>query len=382
MRAPTQPRVRSGPQRPEVEEKPATTKSGRAGGADRSGKAAKPAKAKKPAKVANTGSAAKNGAAAKAGKSVNTGSTAKKAAAKTGTTAKKAAANTGRGDSAAHASTSKSAAKAAGPGSTPPRATALTTSARDRPRVTAQFVERLAERRAAVRRLRWRTIALVAAGVLVLALLAYVVLFSSLLALRSGEIEVTGTNQIVSDEEVLAIVTPTDGTPLARLDTAGLAEELTTIVGVREAHLERDWPHGLHVSIEPRVPVATVADGDEFAVLDGDGVVLSREAEPAEDLPLVDVPLGEEDTAASLTAVLEVLDALPEDLLAEVVAASAPSPNQVSFELPDEVEVFWGSSAENPLKVQVLETLRQVEATGYDVSAPRAPITNGEPEDE
>ena len=96
----------------------------------------------------------------------------------------------------------------------------------------------------------------------------------------------------------------------------------------------------------------------------------------------MDVPLGEEDTAAALTAVLEVLDALPEDLLADVAQASAPSPNRVSFELPDGIEVFWGSSAENALKVEVLQTLRQVEATGYDVSAPRAPITIGETEQE
>ncbi|WP_147916589.1 cell division protein FtsQ/DivIB [Ruania zhangjianzhongii] len=376
MRAPTQPRVRAGQKRPEPGQQTTTATSG--GAAKKTGKSGKGGKAGKASTATNAGTASKSGAAGKA-------STATKAG-----TATPTAESPKRATSAATTSTGRTSAKPAttketGTRSTvsvAPRARELTAPGRERGRVTAQFAERLAERRAAVRRLRWRTIALVAGGALVLAVLAYVVLFSALLALRSAEIEVTGTNQIVSEEEVLDIVAAADGTPLARLDTAGLAEELTTIVGVRDAHLERAWPHGLQVVIEPRVPVAIVQDGDRYAVLDGEGVVLSRADEPAEDLPQVAVPLGEESTAASLTAVLEVLDALPEDLLAEVAAASAPSPNQVSFELPDGVEVFWGSSAENPLKVEVLQTIRQVEATGYDVSAPRAPITIGEPESE
>ena len=335
MRAPTQPKVRARQQRSAAEE-PSTSRR----------------RTRAPART--------TAKAAKAAGSARTGSTAK----------------------ATKAARPEKPARSTTPAPIAPRATELAAPVRERPRVSAQFGERLAERRAAVRRLRWRTIALVAGGVLLVAALAYAVLISPLLALRSEEIDVTGTNQIVSEEAVLEVITPEEGTPLARLDTAGLAEELTTIVGVRDAHLERSWPHGLQVVIEPRVPVAIVEDGDQYAVLDGEGVELSRDAEPAEDLPLVDVPLGEEGTAASLTAVLEVLDALPDDLLTEVAAASAPSPNRVSFELADGVEVFWGSSAENTLKVEVLSTLRQVEASGYDLSAPRAPITIGEPESE
>ena len=361
MRAPTQPRVRAGQKRPAATDQ--GTQTARSAGTKRARKSGTGTKAGKTAKDGKAAQAGQSGKVDPATASV-TGKTGAGRSSRTGATTAKGAASTGRTVSVT------------------PRSTELTAPVRERPRVTAQFTERLAERRAAVRRLRWRTIALVAAGVLLAAALAYAVLISSFLALRSGEIEITGTNQIVSEEAVLEVITPEEGTPLARLDTAGLAEELTTIVGVRDAHLERSWPHGLQVVIEPRVPVAIVEDGDQYAVLDGEGVELSRDAEPAEDLPVVDVPLGEEGTAASLTAVLEVLDALPDDLLAEVAAASAPSPNRVSFELPDGVEVFWGSSAENALKVEVLSTLRQVEASGYDLSAPRAPITIGEPESE
>lgn len=326
MRAPTQPKVRARQQRPAAEE-PSTARR----------RSARTAAARSAAKSAGTGSTPP---AAKAGK------------------------------------TARSNPRA----SLAPRATELAAPVRERPRVSAQFGERLAERRAAVRRLRWRTMALVATAVLLLAGCGYLLLFSPLLALRSSEIEVHGTNRIVAQDEVLSVAAEAEDTPLARLDTSGLVDQLQEIVGVQEAQVQRDWPHGLQITIVPRVPVAAVADDEQFVVLDGEGVELDRTQEEPEDLPLVDVPLGEEDTAASLTAVLEVLGALPEDLLAEVAAASAPSPNQVQLELPDGVEVFWGGSAENELKVQVLQTLRQVQATGYDVSAPRAPITIGEPD--
>ncbi|HLR28137.1 MAG TPA: FtsQ-type POTRA domain-containing protein [Ruania sp.] len=244
--------------------------------------------------------------------------------------------------------------------------------------VSTQFGQRLAERRAAVRRLRWRWIAIAAAAVLVLAVLAWVALASPLLALRKDDIHISGTGDLVSAEEVRQVLDPAAGTPLARVDTGALSQEVEQIVAVREAQISRDWPRGLQVQITPREPVALVADGEEFAVLDGTGVVLQHVDEPVEGLPVVDVPLGEEKTEASLTAVLEVMDALPAKMLEQVASASAATSHDVQFELDSGAEVFWGTATENELKASVLQTLLQVEASSYDVSAPRAPITTGE----
>lgn len=244
--------------------------------------------------------------------------------------------------------------------------------------VSTQFGQRLAERRAAVRRLRWRWIAIAAAAVLVLALLAWVALASPVLALRKDDIHISGTGDLVSTQEVRQVLDPAAGTPLARVDTGALSQDVEQIVAVREAQISRDWPHGLQVQITPREPVALVADGEEFAVLDGTGVVLQHVDEPVEGLPVVDVPLGEEKTEASLTAVLEVMDALPTKMLEQVASASAATSHDVQFELDSGAEVFWGTATENELKASVLQTLLQVEASSYDVSAPRAPITTGE----
>lgn len=269
---------------------------------------------------------------------------------------------------------------------TPPRPVKKTAkpqgSTPQRRPVSTQFGQRLAEQRAAVRRLRWRWLLVCGVSVLLVAALAWVVLASPLLALHEDEIQIEGTNEWVSDDQVRAAVVPEKGTPLARLDIDHLLAAVHEITTVRDVQISRDWPQGLHVQITPRLPVALVADDEQYAVLDGAGVVLQRVADPSDELPVVEVPLGDEETEASLTAVLQVLDALPQDLLEQVSSARAPSSHDVQFELNSGAEVFWGASTEDPLKASVLQTLLQVEADSYDVSAPRAPITTGEDEEQ
>lgn len=244
-------------------------------------------------------------------------------------------------------------------------------------RISTQFGARLAERRRALRRLRWRTIAIVAAAVLAVAAVVYLVLFSPVLALRAQEVRITGASDLVEVDQIHDLLAAHDGQPLVRLDTTALAREVEQVTGVLSANLVREWPHGVQVQITPRIPVATVPEDGEYLVLDGDAVELQVTAEPREDLPLVEVEVGTETSAASLEAVVTVLGALPPELFEQVGAAGAASPDQVELELTDGAVVVWGSAEENELKAAVLTTLRQVPAEVYDVSAPRNPITRG-----
>lgn len=242
-------------------------------------------------------------------------------------------------------------------------------------RVVSGLSDRLAERQRSRRRLRIRAIVAAAVAVLLLAGTGYVLLASPLVALEVDEVEVTGTNELASTEAVLAVVQPYEGEPLLRLDTSGLREELLGIVGVREATVQREFPHGLAITIEPRVPVATVEQEDGYVLLDTEGVELAVTDEPSEGVPVVEVPVGTEVTADALTAVLTVMAALPSEILAQVASASASSAHEVEFVLDSGARVVWGSADDNELKAAVLESLLQVEAELYDVSAPLSPIT-------
>lgn len=243
----------------------------------------------------------------------------------------------------------------------------------------SSFLERLAERTRARRRLAWRKVLLLAAAVTVLAGTAWAVLVSPLLALEVAEVTVTGVGEgtTVAHEDVMAVVARREGTPLARLETGELVADLTQITTVRSAQVTRAWPNGLRVDVVPRVPVAVAPGDDGVVLLDVEGVVVGTAAEPPEELPNVTVPLADERAGQTLAAVLSVLAELPADLRAEVATAGAANPAAITLELADGATVRWGGPEESDLKAAVLAVLREREAGVYDVTVPRAPTISG-----
>ncbi len=237
------------------------------------------------------------------------------------------------------------------------------------------FLERLAEQARAQRRLAWRKV-LLAFGVLaVIGGIAWALLASPLLALDVAEVTVSGVGEgtTVPREEVMALVEDRAGTPLPRLDTGALAEEVRAITTVRSVTVMREWPRGLAVDVVPREPVAAATAEDGLVLLDADGVVVGTAQDAPEGLPRVTVPLEGARAGETLSAVLTVLAELPADLRAEVDTAGAANPASISLELTDGAEVLWGSVEESELKAAVLAVLREREASVYDVTVPRAP---------
>lgn len=241
--------------------------------------------------------------------------------------------------------------------------------------VTTALSERLAERTAARRHLTRMRLAVLATVLVVGAVLAYLVLFSPVLALEPGASRIEGTGTVVDPEAVAALVAAQEGTPLARVDVSALESRIGRLNGVKAVSVSRSWPHGLDVAITSREPVALVPrDDGGFALLDPEGVQVGVADRAPDGLPVVDVPVGEPG-AAALTAVLTVLGSLPPDLLVQVSDAGATSADTVRFALSDGARVEWGSADSTALKLRVLEVLRQRPASVYDVSAPTMPVT-------
>ena len=294
------------------------------------------------------------------------------------------------------ASASTAATPSAQPPTSPPATGSVTGTARTtyevrrfrgpvRPAVVStRSAERFAERARAARNLARRQIALVVGGVLVVVGLGYLVLFSPVFALDPAKATVTGAGTVVAVDQVTAVVTRHQGTPLPRLDVAGLRAEVLQVPGVRDATVSRDWPRGLTITLVSREPVAAVpeqqapqgAAGPGYALLDEDGVQVGRTDAAPGGLPVVDVPV---DDARTLQAVLSVVRQLPDDLAAQVADVAAQTQDTISMTLRDGVTVAWGSADETALKVAVLNALRASPAAAgahtIDVSAPRMPIT-------
>ncbi len=244
--------------------------------------------------------------------------------------------------------------------------------------VTHRMSERLAERRRTERRralAKWSRYAL-AAGVVVL--LVWLVLRSPVFSLDPAKIELSGMTEQVDAAAVDTVLAAYNGDSLALLNVPHVADQLRDIAGVQDATVERVWPAGLRVTITPREPVAAIASGDGFVLLDADAVKVGQvDAVPA-DLPVLDIPLGT-DNDRILNAVLEVVRNLPASILDRVESVGAQTEDTVSFTLRDGPRVEWGSAQDSALKAQVLDVMLTsgagAQADVIDVSAPTLPIT-------
>ncbi|KGM09662.1 cell division protein FtsQ/DivIB, partial [Cellulomonas carbonis] len=244
--------------------------------------------------------------------------------------------------------------------------------------VSTRSAERFAERVRVRRRLTRRRAVVAGSVAAAVAVVGWVLLGSPLLALDVDEVVVEGQGTVVEPTHVTDVVAAYDGVPLPRLDTVGLRRQVLGVPGVRAAEVTRRWPHGLRVVLVSREPVAAVPDASTgFALLDREGVRVGSAQEPPAGLPVVDVPLDGD--ARTITAVLGVLEQLPDELRAELVGVSARSRDTVRLDLADGTVVEWGSADRSALKGRVLLTLRATEAgrsaSVIDVSAPTLPIT-------
>ena len=133
---------------------------------------------------------------------------------------------------------------------------------------------------------------LVAAGVvlgLVAALLAAAI-FSPILAV--GTITVTGT-KLVTTDQVRTALEPLKGKPLPQVSDDEVGRMLEPLVQIKSVSTQARPPSELVVQVLERVPVALVKQGEQYQLVDVDGVVLATTADPASvSLPVIDGGAG------------------------------------------------------------------------------------------
>ena len=251
-------------------------------------------------------------------------------------------------------------------------------SGRGRDRVVSSgLTERLSERRRALRTLRLHRLG-TALGLLgAAAVLVWAVAFSPLLALRSGDVTVTGSDGTVQAADVQRIVAAHEGISLVRLDPAAMGREVAdSLVRVRTARVTRSWPHGVRVDLTMRRPIAVHEVEQGYEVLDSEAVVLETVPAPPSGLVTIAGQDGAEPDARAVSAVTGVVGSLDAETLARVARGSAGATGQVTLVLSDGARVRWGDASESALKARVLKVLLSQRASVYDVSSPHAPTTS------
>lgn len=175
----------------------------------------------------------------------------------------------------------------------------------------------------------------------------------------------------VPQEQVLAAAAVAPGTPLLQIDTDAVAERVAMIRRVATARVQREYPSTLRITVVERVPVVVKDYPDGPHLFDRDGVDFATEPPPPT-LPYLDAEHpGPADPATK--AALEVMLALPPDVVAQVGRIAAPSVASIALTLSDGRVVVWGTNDRTDEKALKLAALLTQPGHTYDVSSPDLP---------
>lgn len=224
------------------------------------------------------------------------------------------------------------------------------------------------------RRVPNRKLRLVVAGVLVLLLAAFVVVWTTPL-FEVKRIEVTGTS-VLDPEEVAALGRDAVGRSVLGADLDAIANAVAALAPVKSVDVTRAWPNAVSVAVTEREPYMAVPSGDEtFLMVDSEGVVFDEVETAPESIWRVELAEPGPDDLTTIET-LAVLHSLPSDLANEVEHVESPSPAGVTLYLEGGRTLRWGDGSESEQKAEVADRLL---AGGYehvDVSAPDAPTVS------
>jgi len=227
----------------------------------------------------------------------------------------------------------------------------------------------LSRQRGQARSLRRRLLtgAVTAAGLILLAVLAWLLAASPVLAAK--QVTVTGQRELTAQQVRDAAAVPL-GVPLIRQDLDAIARRATQLPQVASATVQRHWPSTVTVTVRERRPMLAILQPDGYAVVDEQGVAyetrpgvpggsLQTDADPTNQRLLVDLAV--------------VAAALPEDLRTKVARLKATSDGDATLVMTSGTTVHWGDSRESSLKAQIVAVLVKKKPRTIDVSAPHNP---------
>lgn len=243
-----------------------------------------------------------------------------------------------------------------------------------RSRISKQSASNVIAFKARPREARIVAISLLASvGALLLLVLATV--FTPLLAVE--KIRISGVVNI-SQAQIDKAVANQIGTPLPLVSQQTIAEQLAKFSLIESFTLVSELPHTLHIAISERQPICIVDVKGVSYLYDPAGIRIG-EADYQDKYPRVLI-VGEPKNSKSFNQAIEVLLALPADLLPRLSQIDAKSKDDVTMQLRGNAgqRIIWGDASQSTLKSKVLSALvnnqKVTDRVTFDVSSPTAPV--------
>jgi len=253
-----------------------------------------------------------------------------------------------------------------------------TGSRRSAERRSSAPVRPLARRRPRRPRRRSRRPLQLAAAVLALGAVGWVLLGSPVLGVRS--VQVDGVASLPA-EQVREAAGIERGTPLLRVDVDATEARVAALPQVASVEVTRGWPDSVVITLVERVPVAVVGEPGNRSLIDADGVlfdIVSGSPPPGVvPLEVADPGPGDPATLAGVAA----LGAMPSGVRERVAGAAASGDGEIRLTLTDGTLVRWGGPEESEEKAAALAGIVEQVAAGalepaaeIDVSTPAAVV--------
>lgn len=243
-------------------------------------------------------------------------------------------------------------------------------------RITARELENsLVGKMISTRRARRIVASVSTASLAILLGIVATVTFSPVLAVK--EIFVSGTERI-DPAQIQKALQSHVGTPLPLLNEQEVADSLAGFELIESFSATAVPPNGLNIRISERQAICIIRSGGSRWLYDPAGIRIAKSVagEMLPEILISENPLNSQRFRNSI----EVLMALPEDLLDDVEFIEARSKDDVQMSLRSSrnQRIIWGDSSDSVLKSKVLQALiknhRKQSSVTFDVSSPNAPV--------
>lgn len=243
---------------------------------------------------------------------------------------------------------------------------------------TIMLSERRKERRAELRKIRWKKNAAVIGVVTAVLVLLWVLFFSPVFryAYAPGQVTGVAADSIVDANKVALILKSHDGEQLLTMNRGDLENEIVKKVPeVARAEVSVKLPRGLTAHVTAHRPVACIDSGKTCKGVAKDGTLLTLPAEELKSLTRIGKLPEKMKSAKAVSIVSGILGVLDEKTLAQVVKVDFANSGLITLTLTNSRTVNWGTNSDNELKGKVLGVLAKEKVTRIDVSIPLSPTT-------
>jgi cell division protein FtsQ len=223
----------------------------------------------------------------------------------------------------------------------------------------------------------WKAVFFALTAVVIVGVMAWALLGSTLLVVRS--VRVAGTGRALSAGQVLGAAHVTHGQPLIWVDTGAIARRVGQLRQVQSAQVSKDWPTTLVITVRLRKPVFALPVHGGYALVDAFGVSVRDVTARPPGLPELTVNITSRSLRGSpaVHAAAAVLAELPRQIAKQVRRVTTGGPNDVSVQLANGTVVIWGGAERGRIKARELRVLLRRHARVYDVSGVGTAMTRG-----